>query len=133
MFQCDLPGIPGPASVALKVVELPKAVHDPCSWVDLFSEVTILEHFADQPCICQIHDYGIDGDSFYLVLRHYRASLRQWRARQRAEASGRLRLYLNIYLEVLHAVQVCLHMWSSLIVLCSSVSECSWTQLVTQQ
>ncbi|KAK9811788.1 hypothetical protein WJX72_010021 [[Myrmecia] bisecta] len=107
VFRCPLPTqAGGPDHVALKVVDLPTSLHDPCYQVDMFSEVAILERFRGQASICQLYDYGIDADSFVLVLRCYRCSLKEWRTRQPPGPGPQLRLYLALFAQVLAAVQV---------------------------
>jgi hypothetical protein len=61
-------------------------------------------------CVCslQLWDYGVEGDSFVLVLRRYECSLAQWRAALPTDPEPQLRLYLAVFGDVLRAVQVCL-------------------------
>lgn len=110
----------------MKVVDLPKGPHDPCSFFDVYTEVQILEQFQEEPQVCQILDYGIDCNSFVLVLKHYKCSLRTWRhhhtcrslvdepdcnsTESKTESYSnltfheRLPLYLEVYAAVLQAV-----------------------------
>lgn len=48
----------------------------------------------------------MEGDNFVLVLRRYETSLAQWRASLPADPGPRLQLYLNVFSDVLLAVQV---------------------------
>ena len=57
-------------------------------------------------CAMQLWDYGVEGDSFVLVLRRYECSLAAWRAAQPPDPAPRLPLYLAIFADVLRAVQV---------------------------
>lgn len=113
------------------MVDLPKGPREPCSFFDIYSEVQILELFRGDLRVCQILDYGIDCDTFVLVLKHYKCSLRAWRHRHTSEcfvherdciAEGvnnggvndlpfheRLPLYLEVYGAVLHAVHSSFH------------------------
>jgi len=93
------------AGVALKVTDLPATVHDGHALVDVFSEVALLQAFASNPAVCQVWDYGVEGDNFVLVLRRYEASLAQWRASLPSDPGPRLRLYFTIFADVLRAVQ----------------------------
>ncbi len=110
----------------MKVVDLPKGPHDPCSFFDVYTEVQILEQFQEEPQVCQILDYGIDCNSFVLVLKHYKCSLRTWRHHHTCRSlvdepdctsteskteyysnltfHERLPLYLEVYAAVLQAV-----------------------------
>ncbi|BBN11114.1 hypothetical protein MPTK1_5g09170 [Marchantia polymorpha subsp. ruderalis] len=107
--------------VVLKVIDVPKGPHDPCRFFDVFSEVEILERFVGEPRVCQILDYGVDAESFILVLKHYKCSLRTWRERHHGKPGGeikpspevqqqtfytRLPLYLEVFSAVLQAVKV---------------------------
>lgn len=56
--------------------------------------------------LLQLWDYGVEGDSFVLVLRRYECSLAQWRAALPADPAPYLRLYLSVFGDVLRAVQV---------------------------
>ena len=77
--------------------------------VDVFSEVAILEQLALKDNICQLYDYGIDSDSFYLVMKHYRCSLKQWRERQSQQPDKQLALYISIFNQILQGVKVSRH------------------------
>lgn len=56
--------------------------------------------------LLQLWDYGVEGDSFVLVLRRYECSLAQWRAALPADPAPHLQLYLSVFGDVLRAVQV---------------------------
>lgn len=77
----------------------------PCQ-VDIFSEVRILERLAGQPGYCQLYDYGVDGDSFVLVQKDYRTSLRNWRIRQPADPCVHEKLYVEIFWQIMEAIEV---------------------------
>eukprot|EP01018_Ginkgo_biloba_P033930 Gb_41308 [translate_table: standard] len=103
--------------VVLKIVDLPKSFHDPCKFFDVYSEVEILEKFSGEPRVCQLLDYGVDLESFIIVLKHYKCSLKAWRHQHNAFCNvvgstelkvaqafnGRLALYLEVYAAVLKA------------------------------
>lgn len=72
----------------------------------MFSEVAILERFRGQQSVCQLLDYGLDGDAFVLVMRKYPASLKAWRARITSPPAHHLRLYLHIFADIIAAKQV---------------------------
>ncbi|EFJ21503.1 hypothetical protein SELMODRAFT_417290 [Selaginella moellendorffii] len=104
----------GQRLVVLKTVELPKGPYEPCKFFDVYSEVQILEKFLGEPKISQLLDYGLESETFVLVLKHYKCSLRAWRLNQgglHSHKSGksffdRLPLYLEVYAAVLDAVKV---------------------------
>ena len=79
-----------------------------CSQVDVFSEVSILERFRGQNSVCQLLNYGLEGDSIVLVMRKYAASLKAWRARITSPPAQQLRLYLQIFADIGAAKQVAL-------------------------
>lgn len=107
VYRCMLPSWSAGGSVVLKLLDIPKHIQDRCAQVDFHSEVTILECLAGRPSACEMYDYGLDPDSdaMILVLKDYRCSLKQWRAKQPADPSGHLRLYYTIFREILVAVQ----------------------------
>lgn len=53
--------------------------------------------------MCHLYDYGVDGSYFWMTMKYYRASLKQWRLRQTKSLSENLLLYLNIYNQVYRA------------------------------
>ena len=71
----------------------------------MFSEVAILERFKGRQGMCQLLDYGLSGDDFILVMRHYACSLKSWRKQLPACPDGQLRLYLEAFLSIVAAVQ----------------------------
>lgn len=65
----------GPATCAVKVVDLPGEGTDEKSLLDLYSEVSILEEFHGKPCVCELFDYGITHEAAFLVMKEYKCSL----------------------------------------------------------
>ena len=49
-----------PFELAVKVIELPKDIHAPCTLQDLYTEVSIMEHLQREARMCHIYDYGVD-------------------------------------------------------------------------
>ncbi len=74
--------------------------------VDIFSEIAILERFKGRPGMCQLLDYGLDGDDFILVLHAYCGSLKAWRAHMPTCPDGHSRMYLRIFRDIVSCVQV---------------------------
>ena len=48
---------------------------------DIFTEITCLEEFRLEPCVTDLFDYGVDQTSYYIVMKKYSGSLREWRLR----------------------------------------------------
>ena len=78
----------------------------PAPQVDVFAEVAIMERLAGSGVVARLLDYGVDEESFVLVMQRYRMSLRRWRMALPADPAPQLRLYLRIFANVLRAVQV---------------------------
>ena len=74
--------------------------------MDIFSEIAILECFKGRPGMCQLLDYGQDGDDFIMVLHAYSGSLKAWRAQMPTCPDGHLRMYLRIFRDIVSCVQV---------------------------
>ena len=79
---------------------------NPVPQVDVFAEVAIMEGLAESGVVARLLDYGVDEESFVLVMQRYRMSLRRWRISLPADPAPQLRLYLRIFANVLRAVQV---------------------------
>jgi len=71
-----------PFELAIKVVELPKDMHAPCTLQDLYTEVSIMDHLRREARMCHLYDYGVDNEHCYIVTAWYRMSLRHWRTNQ---------------------------------------------------
>ena len=100
--------------VAMKVIEMPRSLHDPCACHDVYGEVGVLQHLAATgdaaaASTCRLLDFGVGSDAYYITMPLYRASLRQWRVRHGELNSAvplarRLPLYMRIYEATLAAV-----------------------------
>ena len=86
----------------------------------MFSEVAILERFKGKQGMCQLLDYGLSGDDFILVMRHYSCSLKSWRDQLPACPDGQLRLYLEAFHNIVVAVQVSAELFAEI----STLHEC---------
>ena len=97
---------------ALKVMEMPRSVHDPCVAYDAYSEVSVLQHLQQSSVArhaCALLDYGVGRDGYYIAMPMYKASLRQWRARHEGlygelPLVRRLPLYMRVYEAALESV-----------------------------
>eukprot|EP00884_Botryococcus_braunii_P017130 jgi/Botrbrau1/40/Bobra.0022s0034.2 len=106
VYECHSALVGEPSDLAMKVVDLPALVHDPCSQVSIFNEVTILERLQGMPGVCQLYDYGVCATSAALIMKRYAFSLRTWRERLPPDPSPLLRLYLRIFSDILARVKV---------------------------
>ena len=72
-----------------------------------FEEVGILQRLQHLPGVCKLLDYGMSPEGICLVMPKYHCSLRRWR-NCHVPTSGpqQTRLYLNIFAQLVHLVQV---------------------------
>jgi len=90
-----------PGVVAIKQLDFPASITDRCVLHDIFTEITCLEEFRLEKCVTDLYDYGVKGHSYYIVMRKYETSLREWRVKQKAPVAEMLPFYLSLYREVL--------------------------------
>ncbi|KAG2493918.1 hypothetical protein HYH03_007854 [Edaphochlamys debaryana] len=69
--------------VVIKTIQLPSSAFDGCVLPDVYGEVAIMERFRGCEGICQLLDYGMHDDAYWIVMRRYRCSLAEWRGRQK--------------------------------------------------
>ncbi len=65
--------------VAVKLMTLPKAIHDRCVLHDIFTEITILDQHKNDSRISHLYDFGVDDTYFWISMKCYKCSLRSWR------------------------------------------------------
>jgi hypothetical protein len=65
--------------VALKETKFPNSIHDRCALRDIFTEITCLEYFRLDPTVTDIYDYGVTDSSYFIVMKRYPSSLKDWR------------------------------------------------------
>ena len=112
VHRCSLPSELGTlhaSEVALKLVDTPLSTHDPTSAVDVYAEIAVFEALAQSPWVAKLFDYGVAGESFYIVMQHYPASLKQWRTAHvcgpgAGERAPQMLLYLSVYSQCIQAV-----------------------------
>lgn len=105
VFQCKT-SLSEPNLVAIKQMNLAETIYDPCYLFDIFTEITALETFRMENCVTQLFDYGVDNESYYIVMKRYQMSLKQWRNMQNnVNFNENLPVYLNIFKEILKAVK----------------------------
>ena len=93
-----------PSVVAIKELFIPKSIYDRCVLHDIFTEITCLEELRLEPCVSDLYDYGLSGGSYYIIMKRYTCSLRQWRLNQTKSLNENLSLYLSIYKEFLKSL-----------------------------
>ena len=90
--------------MAIKQLLLPQSIYDRCVLHDIFTEITCLEELRLEPFVSDLYDYGLDQNSYYIVMKRYSCSLRQWRLQQTKSLNENLSLYLSIYKEFLKSL-----------------------------
>ncbi|KAF2073302.1 hypothetical protein CYY_005379 [Polysphondylium violaceum] len=91
--------------IAVKLMPVPKSIHDRCVLHDIFTEILIMDTFKNDPRQCHMFDYGVDGENYWIVMKSYKCSLKEWRVKQTQPFLRQLPLYLNIYMDVLLTAQ----------------------------
>jgi serine/threonine protein kinase len=88
--------------VAIKKMHMSKSLSDRSVLHDIFTEITCLEEFRLEPSVTDLYDYGVDSSSYYIVMKRYSGSLRDWRLKQQPNSlNENLSLYLAIFYEIL--------------------------------
>ena len=102
----------------IKEIDLPASCFERCALPDTFGEVAILERYKGCTGICQLLDYGLVQEAYWVVMKRYRCSLAEWRAKQNppfGSAGGSrggvggpafIALLLSILLQVVRALSV---------------------------
>mmetsp|Transcript_18645 Transcript_18645/g.25756 ORF Transcript_18645/g.25756 Transcript_18645/m.25756 type:complete len:973 (+) Transcript_18645:2-2920(+) len=103
VYQAYLPQLQ--ERVAVKMMDVPKNIFDRCVLHDIFTEITILDRFRGDNRVCQMLDYGVDGDHYWISMKFYKGSLKQWRMKQSAPLKQNLPIYLNIFLNIVNAMK----------------------------
>ncbi len=105
VFECST-NLADPPVVAVKQLSFPKSIYDRCVLYDIFSEIASLQEFRAEQCATTLHDYGVDDNNYYIVMKKYACSLRDWRLKQTGSLGENIPLYLHVFKEVLNAVEV---------------------------
>lgn len=91
-----------------------------------FEEIGVLQRLKHLRGVCRLVDYGMTAEGAALVMPKYRCNLREWRDRYIALNSRQpTLLYLNIFAQLVHTVQVCFCI-ATLLLTDNSVYTCSW-------
>jgi serine/threonine protein kinase len=94
VYQCTVHDVP----VALKVTPVPQNEYDRNTLIDMFTEILILERLRGDRRIVHLYDYGVDRDSYYIVMKYYPTTLTQWR---KDHPSEDVCTYLKIFASIL--------------------------------
>ena len=105
VHQCRMPEGFQPGTVVVKAIDLPDTIYDANVIPDAFSEVSIMQKLGATSCACTLYDYGIHRNRLFLILKNYPLSLRAWRATHSALCEGSVRLYLNVFMNVIGACE----------------------------
>ena len=105
VYQCNT-NLKEPNIVAIKKIELEQNIFSPCHLFDIFTEITALESFRLENCVTQLFDYGCDEENYYIVMKRYPISLKQWRIKQTLPFTEMLPTYLSIFKDILEAVKI---------------------------
>jgi serine/threonine protein kinase len=84
-------------------MNLPDSVYERCVLNDIFSEISCLENFRLDPKVTDVYDYGVTDNSYVIIMKRYRFSLRYWR---RMQKEVNLPLLLGMFREILKVVKL---------------------------
>ena len=104
VYKCST-GLHEPAVVAIKKMSVPKTIYERCVLHDIFTEISCLEEFRLERCVTDLYDYGVDENDYYIVMKCYPMSLKQWRIQLKGSLEEHLPELLTVYREILKAVQ----------------------------
>ena len=105
VYECET-GLAEPEKVAIKKMAVPKSIYDRCVLHDIFTEIASLEEFRLEKCVTDLYDYGLDENDYYIVMKRYTLSLKEWRTQQQGSLEENLPKCLTIYKEILKAMQI---------------------------
>lgn len=103
VYECKT-GLASPETVAIKKMEVPKSIYDRCVLHDIFSEIACLEEFRLDDCVTDLYDYGMDEHAFYIVMKRYKTSLKEWRLNLAGGFEDTLPAALTMFRQVARAL-----------------------------
>eukprot|EP00803_Ostreobium_quekettii_P006317 evm.model.scf_164.3 EVM.evm.TU.scf_164.3 scf_164:46260-50090(+) len=103
VHRCSQPLEGGPATCAVKVVDVPEDAQAMRSLRDIYREIEVLECLSEHPCVSELYDYGVVEDTVFVVMKEYKCDLLTWRRRMSSPPPPKL--CLKIFLHVAEAVQ----------------------------
>ena len=86
------------SEIAVKLMTVPKSIHDRCVLHDIFTEILILDKHKNDARCCHLYDYGVGAESYWIIMKSYKSSLKEWRLRQTGPFILNLPLYLSIFI-----------------------------------
>jgi serine/threonine protein kinase len=95
-----------PKVVAIKRMNFPQSIYERCVLHDIFSEITALEVLHQFNCTTELYDYGVSESEYYIIMKKYDCSLKEWRVRQEKPLAENLGVYFSIFKEVLRKVEI---------------------------
>ena len=89
-----------PKEVVIKEITLSNDLYK-CRLTNIFSEITCLDNFRLEPKVTDLFDFGVTESSYVIIMKKYKASLRNWR-REQPPCNGfpKFPLLLNIFKQV---------------------------------
>jgi hypothetical protein len=105
VYRCRLVPEYQRMDVAIKLMPVPKNIHDRCVVHDIFTEILILDRFKRDTRVSHTYDFGTDDEYYWIIMKRYKCSLKEWRRKQIAPLAQNLSLYLNVYMNVLNTFQ----------------------------
>lgn len=93
----------GGSKVAVKLMDLPRSLHDRCVVHDIFTEISVLDIFKADPRVSTLYAYGVSHEYFWMAMKPYKTSLRTWRKAQTQPLHRCLNLYLNVFAACLNS------------------------------
>jgi hypothetical protein len=105
VYECKT-GLSEPSTVAIKKMPVPRSIYDRCVLHDIFTEIACLEEFRLERCITDLYDYGVDENDYYIIMKRYPSSLKEWRTSLPGKMEDNLLLFLSIYRELLKEILI---------------------------
>ena len=95
--------------VAVKLIDAPQYIHEPPNVNAVYSEIALFEAMEREPLVARLYDYGVRGDSFFVVMQHYPSSLKRWRSTQGPledeVTKNKMHIYFAIYAQCIDAIR----------------------------
>eukprot|EP00210_Caulerpa_lentillifera_P007952 g7591.t1 len=94
-----------PQMCIVKVMDFPLEYQSPdVSLLNVYSEVNIMEKLHNETGFCQIYDYGLNGDTLYIVMENCEKSLQDWIHEFPTSRPWAVRLLLRVFKSIAQRV-----------------------------
>eukprot|EP00928_Gymnodinium_smaydae_P037382 TRINITY_DN2595_c0_g1_i1.p1 TRINITY_DN2595_c0_g1~~TRINITY_DN2595_c0_g1_i1.p1 ORF type:complete len:3301 (-),score=452.63 TRINITY_DN2595_c0_g1_i1:143-9151(-) len=103
VYTCSVP-LGERLTVAVKQIPKQMNIQDRCVFFDVFSEVSCLDAARFENSVCQLYDYGVDENSYWIVMKFYATTLKKWRESLDGTMSENLPLLMAVFREILKAL-----------------------------